>query len=181
MSAPHSIKVSFRPFDPARTVGTTALRAGVAAPVPSLHLFSYVDPYPLLLGRPFEREWERDAHLRLVRLVALAQDAVLGRRDADIELYPCPDDELVDRLDGLLARLDPVALGLPPFAVVRRVPAASVSGRGFEADPARALALLSRVSGSVFVRRRAPATSVMRIPLMAFAFYAAPGAGEVPA
>lgn len=181
MTTPHSIKVSFRPFDPARTVGVAALRAGVAAPVPSLQLFSYVDPYPLLLGRPFEREWERDAHLRLVRLVALAQEAVLGRRDADTELYPCPDDALSDRLDELLARMDPVALGLPPFAIVRRVPVEGVHGCGCEEDPARALALLSRVSGSVFVRRRAPDTAVMRIPRMAFAFYAAPGAGEVSA
>jgi hypothetical protein len=181
MSTSRSIKVRCRPFDPARTVGAVALRSGVVAPVPSLRLFSHVDPYPLLLGRPFEREWERDAHLRLVRLVALAQEAVLRHRESDIGLYACPDDELGDRLDGLLARLDPVALGLPPFAIVRRVPAGGVSDRGFEPDPARALALLSRVSGSVFVRRRAPATAVMRIPRMAFAFYAAPGAGEVPA
>lgn len=181
MSTSRSIKVRCRPFDPARTVGAVALRSGVAAPVPSLQLFSFVDPYPLLLGRPFEREWERDAHLRLVRLVALAQDAVLGRRDADIELYPCPDDELSDRLEEMLARLDPVALGLPPFAIVRRIPVDGVHEQGFEADPARALALLSRVSGSVFIRRRAPGTAVMRTPRMAFAFYAAPGAGEVPA
>ncbi len=117
---------------------------------------------------------------RLAGLVLLARAATGGRHATLATLTRHPREALLDELAERTAALDPHALGLPPFALMEDLGAdrfLEVLSRLEDAaeraamaqsrwptrpgypeieDPGRALALLTRRSGRLFLARRAP-------------------------
>jgi hypothetical protein len=88
-------------------------------------------------------------------LEALARLALKASAEGSPEnLEGFLDEDLGDLIVRVGAGLDPLSLGLPPFAVFRPV---KLSGHGPSInDPSVAVALATRMSGRLFIARRAP-------------------------
>ena len=99
-------------------------------------------------------------HLRLRCLVVLSRIAVGELRHPNrlpvFRLARTPVEELEAAYLHNVRRLDPLALGLPPFGLAKQIPANRHTPFPVETDPARALALLSRCSGTVYSAGREP-------------------------
>ena len=105
---------------------------------------------------------ENTEHLRLRCLIAISQLATgelleINRRQV-YALVGHTLEALEELFMDNIARLDPVALGLPPFALARPLGPGNISFRRLrvELNPARALALLSRTGGKVYSAGRTP-------------------------
>jgi len=109
--------------------------------------------------RPRERPDVEFDHLRLRCLVLLSRLAVgtrkrITRRSVVALAAHSPESLETEYLDNV-AQLDPRELGAPPIGIVRRC-GEKTDSHNYEKDPARALALLSRIAGSVFSAERSP-------------------------
>ena len=99
-------------------------------------------------------------HLRLRCLVVLSRIAVGELKHPNrlpvFRLAHTPVEELEATYLDNVRRLDPLALGLPPFGLAKPMPAGRSAPLQVETNPARALALLSRCSGTVYSAGREP-------------------------
>jgi hypothetical protein len=117
---------------------------------------------------------------RLARLVLVARRALGAPQPGIGALRRWRPQDLQEDLRRSLEAIDVGSLDLPGFAVVhRRSNPGSLVGvpahvPDLEADPLRAMALLSRVSGRVFVARRAPRVSALLAAVDEHWIYAGP-------
>jgi len=172
MSAPPRMQVVMRPLGvaaPARP------RAAAFAP-PGFRLHARID-----VGRLFAQNFV-DTRARSTPRVRLARLVLLARRAVDPGFTPQPgdlrrfarrsEDALADAFIALAARLDPRALGLPNFALLRHC----ATGVRFELDAARAVAILSRQDGRLFLAARSPSVPRIDDPAQcSFALYVPDG------
>ncbi|HSL82795.1 MAG TPA: hypothetical protein VLF66_08460 [Thermoanaerobaculia bacterium] len=167
MSAPPRMTITIRPLG---GPGPAPASAGEPAVHPGVRCFAHVD-LSTLCPLPEEGAEGNGARGRLRSLVALAHRA-LGREESDpAEIARWTQERLEDELRERAARLDPLALGLPAFALVRRSPGRAGKAPA-EGDPGRALALVTRVSGKVFVGTRSPLVAHLATDAAGFWFYA---------
>ncbi len=131
MSAPPRMRLTVRPLHPPE--GPAAAAGITALGILDLKVFGgYSSP--------------------LAGLARLAL-TVSGREPPE-DLDRLPDEDLGDVIVRQAARLDPPSLGLPPFAVLR--PTGETPADPPIDDPAVAVALLTRLSGRLFIARRSP-------------------------
>jgi hypothetical protein len=167
MSAPPRMTITIRPLggpSPApASPGEPAVPGGVRC-------FAHVD-LSTLCPLPEDGTKGNGPRGRLRSLLALARRAV-GQEETDQE-DPArwTLERLEDELRERAARLEPRALGLPAFALVRRSPGRA-GDTPAEGDPARALALVTRVSGKLFVGTRSPLVAHLATDTGGFWFYA---------
>jgi hypothetical protein len=110
--------------------------------------------------RDYEAKAERilnSRHLRLRCLVVLSRLATdkvewVCRKDV-LQLTKASKDELMDEYLANTALLDPIAMGYPAFGLVHR-PVKAEAGNWITA--AQGLAIISRVSGDIFLGAHAP-------------------------
>jgi hypothetical protein len=146
MSAPPTMRIAVRPLgtpiDP-RKPGRRGPR------LPGYRGLARVDLEALLRER-FPGSGLRGPCQRLAALLLLARGAA---PEDHARLARSRRETLEDGLREAAAQLDPRALGLPAFALVR----AGAGGEGLpEPDPVTAIALLTRTAGAVFVAGRSP-------------------------
>lgn len=147
-----------------------------------LELVARVDLARWLL--PVDARCRKDerADRRLARLVQVAVRALHRSQWSIGYLRLRRTDDLREQLRRCLEEIDTSGLDLPAFAVVhRRNDAGSRTGvpdhvPELEADPLRAMALLSRVSGNVVVARRGPRLGALLAAEGEYWIYAAPAA-----
>lgn len=163
MSALPTMYITIRPLrGPERDAGAETGRPAS----PALRCFAWVDLDALL--RLVLPRLPRSPGVRLAGLVRLSQVA-LGQTPATLStLGRRHPDALRDALRENAARIDARALGLPAFAVVRR--ARDPEGPA-EAEPARALALVTRAVGAVFVAVRSPRVAGIEERCEGYGFY----------
>lgn len=175
MSAPPRLKITLNPIPaPPRAAG-----GPVAAPdvLPQgLRLVARVnlDPFRAAVdnGCLGSRRYVACDLARLILITRLAQGrphrglSALSRRSLEY---------LVDELQRGLLAIDVADLRMPAFAFVCRSAAAQDCDLPCETDPARALSLVARVSGRVFVARREPRAAALREAEGEYRFYAAAG------
>lgn len=153
-----------------------------APTAPSLAPFAHVDLSTLLreLGVGSASDW--DERLRLTRLFEFVEGVAPADFARGPDLEGIGREEAEDRLLERMRAIDIAPFALPAFAVVQRCDSAP-SARDLVTDPVLALALVSRVSGSVFVARRSPRPGPLLERGTSFRFFAAPatppGKGEV--
>jgi len=160
--------------------GTTSRRA--AHPAPSLAPFAHVDLSRLLRGLGVGSSSEWDERLRLTRLLEFVEGVPPADFASESDLEAVGREEAEDRLLERMRAIDIAPFALPAFAVVQRCDSVP-SAQGLVTDPVLALALVSRVSGSVFVAHRSPRPGPLLERGTSFRFFAAPatspGKGEV--
>jgi len=131
MSAPPRMQLSVRPLRSAEGSGSTA----------GTTLIGILDI-----------EAFGESSSPMVGLARLALRASGGSFSGELEFFL--DEDLGDLIIQEAARLDPSTLGLPAFAMLRP------AGRNPEGppidDPAIAVALMTRMSGRLFIARRSP-------------------------
>ena len=112
------------------------------------------------------------AHLRLRCLTMLSYLAVKSPRRVDrymiFRMAETPVEELEAIYTENVRRLDPCDLGLPPFGLVREVEGSVLK---WETNPARALAVLSRISGMVYTSGREPRIPDYTWPILPICLY----------
>ena len=150
-----------------------------AAPLPAtahpVQLLAQVDLYLLLTDFYDDESDVHDEHIRLLRLLTLARKVPMGQFWCQRDIEGLSPEAARDELDQRLASIDLAPWNLPASAVVQRVPRAH-SGLGIVKDPLLALALVSRVSGGLFLARRSPHQDPLMEPDVSFRFFAAPAA-----
>jgi hypothetical protein len=129
----------------------------------NLELVARVDLSRWLLPVDFRGGREQRGVRRMARLVLAARQARGAPLPGIGQLRCWHPEALQEDLRQTLEAIDTEGLGLPAFAVVHRrggpdgaKDAAHVGVPSLERNLLRALAILSRVSGTVFVARRSP-------------------------
>ena len=176
MSAPPRMTISLKPFPVGRH--ETDQVAGAQPIPPRLQLLTHVDLGKLItssLDEDTASPWAFDIEgCRAAQLVLITR-RILGKREATIYgLQRHRMERLKDELIANLALIDPISLGLPAFALVRRKPLPGTAAISPEMDPAKALSLISRVAGRVYVARRKPRMASLFKGSDDFWFYGVP-------
>ncbi len=146
-----------------------------------LHLVARIDLNRLVAAIPDIRyevyRVEPCRRWRTCQLAHLAR-AASGRRSAKMEtLNKRRMDVLEEEILADLHSIDPGAHGLPPFAMVRRLPRdRSADDDLYETDPARAMSLVARLTGNVFIASRSPRLRELFVQKDEYWIYAADGA-----
>ena len=105
----------------------------------------------VVMEAPPEVRHRQLGYLVLLARLAQAPGVRIAPHEAAL-LGKCSDDALTDEFLDRAAALDPRALGLPAFAMAAYWP----PGPGCELDPARAVAVLSRSPGRLFIAAGSP-------------------------
>jgi len=176
MSAPPRMTISLNPFPVGQDVTDQSI--GGQLPTPRFQLLAHVDLGSLITSS-LEPELDDPytmtiPQFRAARLVLITR-RILGKREAT--LYGLQRHSL-ERLQGELvvnlALIDPIALGHPSFALVRRKPLTGTTAIAPEMDAAKALSLVSRVAGRAYVARRRPRMATLFKGSGEFWFYGVP-------
>ncbi|MBU2500913.1 hypothetical protein KJ682_06265 [bacterium] len=179
MSAPPRMEIKIKPFVRPVPAGPAAAAAAASpAALGSLGLvpIGQVDlarlcrqgiPHPRKLSVPKAKQ-------RIAALVYLSRLAAGIGPGEVLTLYGEGNDLLMDELRANAALLDPVALGLPAFGLVRKVKRDRAQAGPVITDPALALVLLTRTAGKVFIARRSPRVSHLIRDDHVYLFYGAP-------
>ena len=159
MSAPPRMTITMQPLrnsapgagnSPAGSLPTMQLR-----PVARVNIELMIDEMFPIDVPFFFREFT--PKYRLAALVQISRDPGGDFNEADMAgLRHCTMEYLNDELRRNVAKINPVALGLPACGVVVRNPSSDGPGIDYELDPARVLALISRTAGRVYVANRSP-------------------------
>lgn len=182
MSAPPRMKVTLNPIPAPRLAGPGVVHADVLPQ--GLRLVARVNLAPFraqvdrnYLDIPTYTAWEL---ARLVLITRLAQGLPHQGMSA---LKSRSHEFLQDQLRKGLETIDVPRPDLPAFAIVCKGRPDPACPLPCEADPARALALVARVTGCVYVGRREPRIASLLQKVDEYRFYAAaeaPG-GKEPA
>lgn len=179
MSAPPRLKITLNPL-PAAPRAAGGHEAATDVLPQGLHLVARVnlDPFRAIVDREYRGHYEYTAWelARLILITRLAQ----GRPHQGMSALRSRGHEFLrDELRKGLAAIDVPRPELPEFAIVCRGEPGGACEVPCETDPARALSLVARVTGSVYVGRREPrVASLVQKQVVEFRFYAA---AEAPA
>ncbi len=183
MSAPPRLKVTLNPIPaPPRLIGRDLVRADVLPQGLRLVARVNLSPFRAQVDRNYQGLYEYTAW-ELARLVLITRLAQGLPHQGMTALKSRGHEFLQDELRKGLLAIDVPRPDLPTFAVVCKGQPDLSCGLPCETDPARALALVARVTGSVYVGRREPRVASLLQRVEEYRFYAAaeaPG-GKDPA
>lgn len=179
MSAPPRLKITLNPIPaPPRTSnGDVASRDVLPL---GLRVVARVnlDPFRAIVDREYRGSYEYTAW-ELARLVLITRLAQGQPHQSMTTLRRRSHEFLQDELRKGLAAIDVPRPDLPEFAIVCRGEPDDACEVPCETDSARALSLVARVTGSVYVGRRDPrVASLLQKEVVEYRFYAA--AGPIP-
>ena len=176
MSAPPRMKITLNPFK--AEAGKKNVTGQKQILQPTLQLLAHVDLWELftvLLGEKLEPDFNlNNTDCRAGGLVLLTR-RMLGKREATHKgLKRLGLENLKSELIFNLAMIHQASLGLPAFALVRRVSLGEGQVAVPEMDPAKALSLVCRVAGRTFVARRQPRLTSLLTGTGDYWFYGVP-------
>lgn len=132
-----------------------------------------LDRFRAIVDREYRGSYEYTAS-ELARLVLITRLAQGQPHQGMTALRRRSHEFLQDELRKGLAAIDVPRPDLPEFAIVCRGEPDDACEVPCETDPARALSLVARVTGSVYVGRREPrVASLLQKKVVEFRFYSA--------
>lgn len=188
MSAPPRLKITLNPIQaPPRAAFSDGVAAADQLPQ-GLRLVARVDlePFRARVDRGLEFDcrhipgggpWaRRHSEIReMARLILITRMAQGLPHQGMTALARRSHEYLADELRRRLQAIDAPGPGMPAFAIVCRGAPVVEADVPLETDPARALSLVARVTGSVYVARREPRVASLLQAAAEYRFYAAPG------